>query len=145
MVAGMVGSGKTVWVNPHTGLSLLQQAQEVIHLPPERIVWCYSQWQPGYMELLVTIRNRICQGYSIGPRTRHLFWHQQTQLNGDRPSEGKCGRAQENRQLVYRRFSSSQPQRFVYIVRNLVHQRKGSRSISPNSHFLVLLISKSAG
>ena len=43
MVAGMVGSGKTVWVNPHTGLSLLQQAQEVIHLPPERIVWCYSQ------------------------------------------------------------------------------------------------------
>ena len=57
MVAGMVGSGKTVWVNPHTGLSLLQQAQEVIHLPPERIVWCYSQSQPAYMELLVTLPN----------------------------------------------------------------------------------------
>jgi len=33
MVAGMTGSGKTVWVK-----SLLQQAQKVIHLPPERVV-----------------------------------------------------------------------------------------------------------
>ena len=53
MVAGMTGSGKMDWVK-----SLLQQAREVIHLPPERIVQCYSQWQPGYMELMmVTIPN----------------------------------------------------------------------------------------
>ena len=52
MLAGMTGSGKTVWVK-----SLLQQAQKVIHLPPERVFWCYSQWQPAYMELLVTIPN----------------------------------------------------------------------------------------
>ena len=45
MVAGMTGSGKTVWVK-----SWLQQAQDVIHLPPEKIVWCYSQWQPIYIE-----------------------------------------------------------------------------------------------
>ena len=38
MVAGMTGSGKTVWVQ-----SLLQQAQTVIDQPPERIIWCYSQ------------------------------------------------------------------------------------------------------
>ena len=50
MVAGMTESGKTVWVK-----SLLQQAQEVVHLPPERIAWCYSQWQPAYMELMVTV------------------------------------------------------------------------------------------
>jgi len=49
MVAGMTGSSKTVWVK-----SLLQQAQEIIHLHPERIVWCYSQWQPAYKELMVT-------------------------------------------------------------------------------------------
>ena len=52
MVAGMTGSGKTVWVK-----FLLQQAQKVIHLPPERAVWCYSQWQPAYMELVVTAPN----------------------------------------------------------------------------------------
>ena len=39
MVAGMTGSGKTVWVQ-----SLLQQTQTVIDQPPERIIWCYSQW-----------------------------------------------------------------------------------------------------
>ena len=37
-VAVMTGSGKTVWVK-----SFLQQAQDIVHLPPERIVWCYSQ------------------------------------------------------------------------------------------------------
>ena len=39
MIAGMTGSGKTIWVQ-----SLLQQAQNVIDQPPQRIIWCYSQW-----------------------------------------------------------------------------------------------------
>ena len=60
MVAGMTGSGKTVWVKP-----LLQQAQRAINLPPERIVWCYSQWHPAYLELMATIPNRIWQRYSF--------------------------------------------------------------------------------
>ena len=50
MIAGMTGSGKTAWVR-----SLLQQASETIHPPPERIVWCYSQWQPAYTEMLVAM------------------------------------------------------------------------------------------
>ena len=50
MVAGMTGSGKTAWVQ-----TLLQQAQNVIDPPLERIVWCYSQWQPAYMVLMATI------------------------------------------------------------------------------------------
>ncbi|CAH3159064.1 unnamed protein product, partial [Porites evermanni] len=50
MIAGMTGSGKTAWVR-----SLLQQASETIYPPPERIVWCYSQWQPAYTEMLVAM------------------------------------------------------------------------------------------
>ena len=50
MTAGMTGSGKTAWVR-----SLLQQASETIYPPPERIVWCYSQWQPAYTEMLVAM------------------------------------------------------------------------------------------
>ena len=50
MVARMTGSGKTVWVQ-----SLLKQANRMINPPPERIVWCYSKWQPAYMEMLVSI------------------------------------------------------------------------------------------
>ena len=61
MVAGMTGSGKTVWVQ-----SLLQQVQTVIDQAPDRIIWCYSQWQPANTQLLMMILTiefaRICQG-----------------------------------------------------------------------------------
>ena len=50
MVAGMTGSGKTVWMQ-----SLLQQAKTVIDQKPERIIWGYSQWQPAYTQLLMMI------------------------------------------------------------------------------------------
>ena len=50
MVAGMTESGKTVWVR-----SLLQQAQTVIDKPPEKIMWCYSQWQNAYTQLLMMV------------------------------------------------------------------------------------------
>ena len=42
MIARVTGSGKKAWVR-----SLLQQASETIYPSPERIVWCYSQWQPA--------------------------------------------------------------------------------------------------
>ena len=50
MVAGMTGSGKTVWMQ-----SLLQQAKTVIDQKPERIIWGYSQWQAAYTQLLMMI------------------------------------------------------------------------------------------
>ena len=50
MIAGMTGSGKTASVR-----SLLEQASETIYPPPERIVWCYSQWQTAYTEMLVAM------------------------------------------------------------------------------------------
>ena len=50
MTAGMTKSGKAASV-----LFLLRQASEAIYLPPERIDWCYSQWQPVYTEMLVAM------------------------------------------------------------------------------------------
>ena len=41
---------KNAWV-----LSLFQQASEAIYLPSERIVRCYSQWQPAYTEMLAAM------------------------------------------------------------------------------------------
>ena len=52
MIAGMTGSGKTAWVR-----SLLQQSSETIYPPPKTIVWCYSQWQPAYTQMLVAMPN----------------------------------------------------------------------------------------
>ena len=47
LVAGMTGSGKTVWVK-----SLLENADKTISPPPQRIIWCYAQWQPAYEKLM---------------------------------------------------------------------------------------------
>ena len=64
IVAGCTQSGKTVWVK-----SLLENAQKTISPPPQRLIWCYGQWQPSYFDMLRTMPgiefnkflNRICK------------------------------------------------------------------------------------
>ena len=47
IVAGCTQSGKTVWVK-----SLLENAQTTISPTPQRIIWCYGQWQPSYFDMM---------------------------------------------------------------------------------------------
>ena len=133
MVAGMTGSGKTVWVQ-----SLLKQANRMINLPPERIVWCYSQWQPAYMEMLVTIPNiEFVKGipppleqdsyFQVNKRNLIVFDDQMIDAGKDQRIVNLFTRGSHHRNLSV-----------IYIVQNLFHQGKGSRSISLNSHYLVL-------
>ena len=44
MVTGPSGSGKSEW----TRILLLSS---LVQLPPERILWCFGQWQPLYEDL----------------------------------------------------------------------------------------------
>ena len=133
MVAGMTGSGKTVWVQ-----SLLTQAYRMINLPPERIVWCYSQWQPAYMDMLVTIPNiEFVEGiptaleqdayFNVNKRNLIVFDDQMIDAGKDKRIVNLFTRGSHHRNLSV-----------IYIVQNLFHQGKGSRSISLNSHYLVL-------
>ena len=48
--AGCTQSGKTVWVK-----TLLENAQKTISPPPQRIIWCYGQWQPSYFDTMKTM------------------------------------------------------------------------------------------
>ena len=133
MVAGMTGSGKTVWVQ-----SLLKQANRMINPPPERIVWCYSQWQPAYMEMLVSISNiEFVKGIppaleqdsylDVNKRNLMVFDDQMIDASKDKRIVNLFTRGSHHRNLSV-----------IYIVQNLFHQGKGSRSISLNSHYLVL-------
>ena len=133
MVAGMTGSGKTVWVQ-----SLLTQAYRMINLPPEKIVWCYSQWQPTYMEMLVTIPNiEFVKGiptaleqdayFSVNKRNLIVFDDQMIDAGKDQRIVNLFTRDSHHRNLSV-----------IYIVQNVFHQGKGGRSISLNSHYLVL-------
>ena len=132
-IAGMTGSGKTAWVR-----SLLQQASETIHPPPERIVWCYSQWQPAYTEMLVPMPHiEFVKGipkaleqdsyFNVNTRNLIVFDDQMIDASKDKRIVNLFTRGSHHRNLSV-----------IYIVQNLFHQGKGSRSISLNSHYLVL-------
>ena len=110
----------------------------MINLPPERIVWCYSQWQPAYMEMLVTIPNiEFVKGippaleqdsyFHVNKRNLIVFDDQMIDAGKDQRIVNLFTRGSHHRNLSV-----------IYIVQNLFHQGKGSRSISLNSHYLVL-------
>ena len=93
----------------------------MIDQPPERIIWCYSQWQPAYLEndsyLDVNTRNLI------------VIDDQMIEAGKDNRIVNLFTKGSHNRNLS-----------IIYIVQNLFHQGKGkrSRSISLKSHHLVL-------
>ena len=133
MIAGMTGSRKTAWVR-----SLLQQATEAIYLPAEGIVWCYSQWQPAYTEMLVAMPHiefvkgipTTLKQYSyldVNKLILILFDDQMIDSSKDRRIVNLFTRGSRHRNLSVH-----------YIVQNLFHRGKGSNSISLNSHYLVL-------
>ena len=133
MVAGMTGSGKTVWVQ-----SLLQQAQNVIEPPPERIIWCYSQWQPAYSELLNTVaRIEFVKGIPENLEQDSYFDDNIPNLIVIDDQMIEAG----NDNRIVNLFTIGSHHRnlsVIYILQNLFHQGKGNRSISLNSHYLVL-------
>lgn len=50
IVAGPTKAGKTVFVK-----NLVKYASDMIVPVPERIIWCYTEWQPAYQELENTV------------------------------------------------------------------------------------------
>ena len=133
MITGMTGSGKTAWVR-----SLLQRASETICPPPERIVWCYSQWQPAYTQMLVAMPNiEFVKGiptaleqdsyFDVNKRNLIVFDDQMIHASKDKRIVNLFTRDSQNRNLSV-----------IYFVQNLSHWGKGSRSISLNSNYLVL-------
>ena len=110
-----------------------------IYLPPERIVWSYSQWQPVYTTMLVAIPHiEFVKGiptaleqdsyFDVNKRNLIVFDDQMIDASKDKRIVNLFTRGSHHRNLSV-----------IYIVQNLFHQGKGSRSISLNSHYLVLI------
>ena len=133
MIAGMTGSAKKAWVRP-----LLQQASEAIYLPPERIIWCYSEWQSAYTEMLVTMPHiefvkgiptalELDSYFAVNKRNLIVFVDQMVDASKDKRIVNLVTRGSHHCNLSV-----------TYILQNLFHQGKGGRSISLNSYYLVL-------
>ena len=130
-IAAPSNSGKTWWV-----IKLLKNRKDVFVNAPDRILWCYGQYQPIYDELSRDIHDiKFHEGLPtewtdlIDPRVRNLI------ILDDLMSE--CGSDPEVTKL-FTKGSHHQNLSVIYIVQNLFHQSKESRTISLNCHYIVL-------
>jgi hypothetical protein len=133
IVAGCTQSGKTVWVK-----SLLENAQTTISPNPQRIIWCYGQWQPSYFDII-----RIMPGIEFNEgipddidNADYLDVSQRNLIVLDdlMAQSGKDKRISD----LFTKGSHHRNLSIIYIVQNIFHQGKEMRNISLNAHYIVL-------
>ena len=130
MVAGPTSCGKSQLV-----LNLIKNTDTLVYPPVKDITYCYTQWQPAFEELQgrVTFREGMISREEV-------------------MSPGKAGRAhsllviddltdEENGPLVKDLFIRGSHHRrisVIFITQNLFLQGKDFRTISINSHYVIL-------
>jgi hypothetical protein len=133
IIAGCTQRGKTVWVK-----SLLKKAQTTISRAPQRIIWCYDQWQPSYFDMM-----RMMPGIEFNEgipddidNTDYLDVSQRNLIVLDdlMAQSGKDKRISD----LFTKGSHHRNLSIIYIVQNIFHQGKEMRNISLNAHYILL-------
>jgi GTPase SAR1 family protein len=128
--AGCTKSGKTVWVK-----SLLENAQTSINPTPQRIIWCYGQWQLSYFDMMTGIEfnegvpDDIDNADYLDVSQRNLIVLDDLMAQS---GKDKC---------IFDLFTKGNHHRnlsIIYIVQNIFIQGKEMRNISLNAHYIVL-------
>ena len=133
IVAGFTQSGKTAWVK-----TLLENAQQTIRPPAQRIIWCCGQWQSMYLEMIDTIPGiEFYEGipFEIDPRV-FLDVNKRSQIVLD----DLMAQSGSNKRIanLFTKRSHHRNLSVIYIVQNIFHQGTKTRNISPNTHYIVL-------
>lgn len=131
MVAGPTGSGKTVFVR-----KLLKYNQDLIEKPPQKIIWCYGVYQKAYTEMMAEVPTiEFIEGFPssfdgvIDPNLRNLI------IVDDLMAE--CTK-DANMTSLFTRGSHHRNLSVIFIVQNLFHAGKETRTISLNAQYLVI-------
>ena len=123
MVAGPTFSGKSTFVK-----QLVQERNDRIHLPPEFVMWCYSEWQPIFEHLRdINFHQGLPDLEKFDPNARNL-------LIIDDLMDKVDGRVSE----LFTKGSHHRNISVIYIVQNLFHNAKQHRTISLNTQYMVL-------
>jgi len=127
IVAGPTGCGKTTFV-----VSLLRHSHTLVNSPPEKITWCYGEWQPLYSTLSAIHPNLECvEGLpdlsSFDPNNRNLV------VIDDLMSE-----TDERVTKLFTKKSHHCNTSVIYLVQNVFPKGKESRTISLNAQYMVL-------
>ena len=131
MVTGPSGSGKTEWTRKLLLSSLVQP-------PPERILWCFGQWQPLYedlqkripcIEFIRGIPDYLDNAQFIDPSKRNLI------IFDDLMTEAKCDQRIAD---LFTKGSHHRNISIVYLTQNVFPQGRACRDIALNTQYLVL-------
>ena len=131
LICGPTQSGKTQFMS-----RLLMEREALITPPPESIIWCYGEYQPAYVELTSKIPGiRFVEGIPtdldalISPDVANILVIDDlmTETGNNKTITDLFTKGSHHRNLSV-----------VLILQNLFHQGRETRTISLNSHYLVL-------
>ena len=120
IVAGPTCCGKTTFV-----VSVLRHSRTLVNLPPEKITWCYGEWQPLYSTLSTIHPNLECVE---GLNNRNLV------VIDDLMSETDEGVTK----LFTKNSHHCNTSVIYHLVQNVFQKGKESRTISLNAQYMVL-------
>ena len=126
MIAGPSQSGKT-----HFIVKLIKRASLMIEPPPERIIWCYGSYQSDIVRELGDVVEFID---GIPPHIDELLDGRRTMLIIDDLMSETDSRVTD----LFTRGSHHKNISVIYVTQNLYNEDKENRTISLNTHYLVL-------
>ena len=125
-VAGPTSCGKSTWLSKVLQSDMIQPA-------PCQITWCYREWQPLYTEILHRIHNiRFVEGIQVpevDPQYPHLI------VVDDLMTDATRNKDISN---IFTVGSHHRNMSIICLLQNLFYQGKENRTMSLNSHYLVL-------
>ena len=124
MLSGPTQSGKTEFVK-----KFIKHVDQMMFPVPEEIIWCYGAWQKGYEELGSNIRlnEGIPKWEEWTDNLRRLV------ILDDLMSE-----IDSSITRLFTKGSHHRNMSIIFIVQNLFNKNPEQRTISLNSHYLVL-------
>ena len=131
VVTGPSGSGKTHWTRQLLKSSFIQPE-------PERLIWCYGQWQPLYDDLKRDLSSiefvRGIPDYLNDPK--YLDTHKRNLLIlDDLMTDAKCDSRVAD---LFTKGSHHRNLSVIYLTQNLFPQGKACRDIALNTQYLTL-------
>ena len=131
-ISGPSGSGKTQFVK-----QLIEYKLELFQPVPQKIVWCYKEWQTVYAQLqesqghLITFVQGIPEDEEelvSDVNVPHLL------IFDDMLGE----KEEEEIKLWFTRKGHHRNASVIFITQNLFQQSKASRTLSLNAHYMIL-------
>jgi hypothetical protein len=122
-IAGPTGCGKSVFT-----FRLISEANELITPAPEKIMYCYSEYQSMFNEYpQVTFHEGLPNNDEFDGKHRTLL------ILDDMMSE-----AGEGVSNIFTKISHHRNVSVIFLTQNIFYKSKHSRTMSLNSHYLVM-------